>query len=150
MTTAFYRINPTIPMLNAKKEEIENIIALRGLSFKLEILMIRKSISEILKFYDKNKKYIRISLKVSYDTILHKEFLSFMKRLVVDNKLPKGLIIFDLVGKRKIITKEVEALSSMGIRFMSGYIEDCMLFNINFFRVSYLLPHLNTEKVKKY
>lgn len=149
MTTAFYRINPTIPMLNAKKEEIENIIALRGLSFKLEILMIRKSISEILKFYDKNKKYIRISLKVSYDTILHKEFLSFMKRLVVDNKLPKGLIIFDLVGKRKIITKEVEALSSMGIRFMSGYIEDCMLFNINFFRVSYLLPHLNTEKGQK-
>ena len=149
MTTAFYRIGPTIPMLNAKKEEIENIIALRGLSFKLEILMIRKSISEILKFYDKNKKYIRISLKVSYDTILHKEFISFMKRLVVDNKLPKGLIIFDLIGKRKIITKEVEALSNMGIRFMSGYIEDCMLFNINYFRVSYLLPHLNTEKGQK-
>ena len=148
MVTAFYRINPIIPSLNVSYKEIYDVIALRGLSFKLEILMIRKSISEILKIYDKEKKYVRISVNVSYDTILHKEFISFMKRLVVDNKLPKGLIIFNLINKRKVITKEVEQLSNMGIRFMSGYIEDCMLINVNYFRVSYLLPHLGSEKGK--
>ena len=36
----------------------------------------------------------------------------------------------------------------MGIRFMSENIEDAMYFDINYFRVSYLLPHLNTEKGK--
>ena len=148
MVTSFYRINPIIPSLDVTYKEILDVIALRGLSFKLEILMIRKSISEILKIYDKEKKYVRISVNVSYDTILHKEFIAFMKRLVVDNKLPKGLIIFNLINKRKDITKEVEALSNMGIRFMSGYIEDCMLIDINYFRVSYLLPHLATEKGK--
>ena len=146
MTTAFYRVKPIIPSLDATSKEIIDIINLRGLSLKLEILMIRKAISEILKVFEKKKRYVRLSINVSYDTILHKEFISFMKRLVVDNKLPKGLIIFDLVGKMKDITKEVEALSNMGIRFMSGYIEDCMLININYFRVSYLLPHLNTPK----
>lgn len=148
MVTAFYRINPIIPSLDVTYKEILDVIALRGLSFKLEILMIRKSISEILRIYDKEKKYVIISVNVSYDTILHKDFIAFMKRLVVDNKLPKGLIIFNLINKRKEITKEVETLSNMGIRFMSGYIEDCMLININYFRVSYLLPHLSTEKGK--
>ena len=145
-TTSFYRINPTIPSLNITKDEILNIIQLRGLQFKLEILMIRKSISEILKFYDKKKKYVRISLNITYDTLLHKEFIPFMKRLIVDNKLPKGLVIFDLNGKRKDIEKEVKELSNMGIRFMSANIEDAMYFDINYFRVSYLLPHLNTVK----
>ena len=148
MTTSFYRINPIIPSLNIKREELLNVIQLRGLQFKLEILMIRKSISEILKIYDKKKKYVRISLSISYDTLLHKDFKSFMKRLIVDNKLPKGLVIFDLIGKRKDISNEVNELSNMGIRFMSANIEDAMYFDINYFRVSYLLPHLTTTKGK--
>ncbi len=147
-TTSFYRINPIIPSLNITKEEILNIVQLRGLQFKLEILMIRKSISEILKVYDKKKKYVRISLNITYDTLLHKDFISFMKRLIVDNKLPKGLVIFDLNGKRKDIKKEVDELNRMGVRFMSANIEDAMYFDINYFRVSYLLPHLNTDKGK--
>ncbi|MCR5422701.1 MAG: hypothetical protein K6E74_03610, partial [Bacilli bacterium] len=56
------------------------------------------------------------------------------------------LVIFDLNGKRKDIEKEVKELSNMGIRFMSANIEDAMYFDINYFRVSYLLPHLNTVK----
>ena len=148
MTTSFYRINPVIPSLNIKKEELLNVIQLRGLQFKLEILMIRKSISEILRIYDKKKKYVRISLSISYDTLLHKDFKAFMKRLIVDNKLPKGLVIFDLIGKRKDISSEVAELSNMGIRFMSANIEDAMYFDINYFRVSYLLPHLTTTKGK--
>ena len=132
--------------LNITKDEILNVVQLRGLQFKLEILMIRKAISEILKFYDKKKKYIRISLNITYDTLLHKEFIPFMKRQIVDNKLPKGLVIFDLNGKRKDISKEVSELNNMGVRFMSANIEDAMYFDINFFRVSYLLPHLNTVK----
>ena len=148
MTTSFYRINPIIPSLNISKEEILNVVSLRGLQFKLEILMIRKSISEILKIFDKNKRYLRISLNITYDTLLHKDFIAFMKRLIVDNKLPKGLVIFDLIGKRKDIKHEVEELSKMGIRFMSENIEDAMYFDINYFRVSYLLPHLNSEKGK--
>lgn len=148
MTTTFYRINPIIPSLNITKEEILNVIALRGLQFKLEILMIRKAISEILKIYDKKKKYLRISLNVTYDTLLYKDFIPFMKRLIVDNKLPKGLVIFDLIGRRKDIRKEVSELSNMGIRFMSENIEDAIYFDINYFRVSYLLPHLNTDKGK--
>ena len=148
MTTLFYRINPIIPSLNITKEEILNVVSLRGLQFKLEILMIRKAISEILKIFDKKKKYLRISLNVTYDTLLYKDFIPFMKRLIVDNKLPKGLVIFDLIGKRKDIRKEVNELSNMGIRFMSENIEDAMYFDINYFRVSYLLPHLNTDKGK--
>ncbi|MBP5445273.1 MAG: EAL domain-containing protein [Acholeplasmatales bacterium] len=146
MTTSFYRINPVIVQLNATRKEILDVVALRGLSFKLEILMIRKSISEILKVYNKEKRYIRISINVTYDTLLHPEFIPFMKRLVIDNKLPKGLVIFDLIGKMKDVSKEIEALSNMGVRFMSGNIEDCMLSTINYFRVSYILPHLKTPK----
>ena len=148
MSTAFYRINPIIPSLNATKDEILNIVQLRGLQLKLEVLLIRKTISEILKVYDKNKKYVRISINVSYNTILYKDFIPTIKRLIVDNKLPKGLVIFDLVGKRKDISKEVVELSNMGIRFMSANIEDAMYFDVNYFRVSYLLPHLNTTKGK--
>lgn len=146
MTTAFYRVNPIIPSLTFDHKTIEKIVNLRGLQLKMDILLIRKIISEVLKVYEKKNKYIIISMKISYDTILYPEFISIMKRLVIDNRLPKGLIVFDLVGRKKDISKEVEQLNMMGIRFMSENISDCMLFEIKYFRVSYLLPYLNTEK----
>lgn len=145
---SYYEIKPYVLDLNVSSSEIMRVVNLRGLTVKLERFLIRKTIKEILFIFEKKKKYVRISLSLNYDTLLSDGFIPFMEKLYETYKLPNGLILFDIYGKKKDISGVVDKLRNLGVCLITSKIEDALLYNIDFFKVDYLLPHLESAKGK--
>ncbi len=144
-TVSFYDVEGHIYDFITEESKIKEVIKLRGLTEKYEKYILKKALQEVMSIYEKYDRYFRIKVAISYSTIKSKGFIDIIHR-VNKSALPKGLLTIDLVGNKEDISLEAKMLNKLGVSLMSSDFTDALLFNIEYFKVTYLNNYLETTE----